>query len=74
MISLKTSYSLYDRAFIVLMVWLIGHRHASEQPVVTETAYIKLQKQKAILNVRNQVFAMNAKSAQHAKSVQHAVP
>lgn len=75
MISLKTSYSLYDRAFIVLMVWLIGHRHASEQPVVTETAsYIKLLKQKAILNVRNQVFAMNAKSAQRARSVQHAVP
>lgn len=75
MISLKTSYSLYDRAFIVLMAWLIGHRHASEQPVVTETASsIKLLKQKAILNVRNQVFAMNSKSAQQAKSVQHSVP
>lgn len=38
MISLKTSYSLYDRAFIVLMVWLIGHRHSTEQPMVTEIA------------------------------------
>lgn len=54
MIALKTSYYLYDRAFIVLMVWLIGHSHATEQPVVTETvSYIKLLKEKAVLNVRN---------------------
>lgn len=52
MIALKTSYYLYDRAFIVLMVWLIGHSHATEQPVVT-VSYIKLLKEKAVLNVRN---------------------
>lgn len=31
MIALKTSYYLCDRAFIVLMVWLTGCSHATEQ-------------------------------------------
>jgi len=54
MIALKTSYYLYDRTFIVLMVWLIGCTPATEQPVVTETvSYTKLPKEKALLNVRN---------------------
>lgn len=36
------------------MVWLIGHSHAAEQPVVTETAsYIKILNKKARLNVTN---------------------
>lgn len=49
------------------MVWLTAHSHATEEPVVTETVcYIKLLKEKTVLNVRNWMCAMNEKPVQHA--------